>query len=294
MHNLRKLEDDLRNANSYEEYAQQLATLGSMPVGFVVAIFTYLLNLNRRDIPLYAPDDLRAMAPIFLGYAVIIVLVTGGFAYYLGVRYHNRRVAAQYQQKWRLRLIPILLAVLVLTLIGVDLGITLINNAFPGLVLPTLQAVFLMGIFSATLANFIANQLFRMDLRRLLSILFLIMTAGLYYAAVFIATDNPLWWEESFSYLGTLEEPGSFLFNVTFVFAGLLVLALHPYFMYDFNILYEKGALTQRGHQLLRVALGALGILVAGIGLFIYGVTPLQTTLHNLSAYLMAGIVFGF
>lgn len=280
----------LAEATSFEETAQRAASLVVAPVGLLTAVATFLLNLNRTDIPL--SGDVRAMGPLFALYTIAIVLIAGGTAYYLGVQYHNQRVAEKYRQPWRLRLVPILLAVLVLAILAVDIGTQLINNAFQELVLPTLQAVFLMGVFSAGLANIIVDQMFRMSLRRLLSVIFLIMVVGLYYSAVAVSADDPLWWQESFSYLGTLDNPGSLLFNATFVFAGILVLVLHPYFMYDFNILHDKGALSDRGHLLIRLSLGALGILVAGVGLFIFGASPLQTTLHNLSAYTMAGIVF--
>jgi hypothetical protein len=289
-----QLEEDLRQTKNYEEYAQRLASVGSMPIGFIVALFTLLLNLHRREIPLIAPDDLRSLGAIYIGYTIITVLVAGGFAYYLGVRFHNRNVPAIYHQTWKLRIAPILAAMLIISLLGVAIGLSLIDNAFPSLVLPATQAIFLMGVVSATMAHLIISQMFRMSLRRLLSILFIIMTMGLYYAAVEIASENPLWWEESFSYLGTFDDAGSFLFNLTFIFAGILVLVLHGYFMYDFNILYEKGALSRNGHTLLRITLWALGFLVAGVGLFISGASPLQNTLHNLAAYLMAGIIFGY
>jgi hypothetical protein len=210
------------------------------------------------------------------------------------VRFHNRNLPAAYQQTWKLRLVPILAAMLIISLLGVAIGLILLNYALPGLVLPTTQAIFLIGIASASFAHLVISQMFRMSLRRLLSILFIIMAVGLYYAAVDIANENPYWWQESFSYLGTFDYMGSALFNSTFIFSGVLTLVLHSYFMYNFDILHQKGALSTNGHKLLHITLWVLGFLLAGIGIFVYGVSPIETTLHNLAAYLTAGMIFSY
>lgn len=275
---------------SQSQYAQSASMTAAAPVGLLAAIMTFVLNLGRADIPLVAAGDMRAMGALSLIYAVLIALVGGVIGYYLGVRYKNEHLPLRYRQSWKWSIVPIVLAYTVIVAFIIDIFYQLLDAAFASLFLPTLQAVFLIGILAAVVTYITVETLMRIDLRKVLVIIFTIMVGGIYYAAITI--DDPLWWQESFSYLGTQNSNASAIFNITFVLAGILMLVLQQYFMYDFHILRDEGTLSPRVHQLIGIGIFAFGFLIAGVGVFPWGASPLYSTLHNLCAYTMAMLLF--
>ena len=117
----------------------------------------------------------------------------------------------------------------------------------------------------------------------------IILLAGLAFSAVNV--DDPRWWEESFSFLGTAQSNERSVFNATLVMAGVLFVILQQFFMDDFIDLRNQGLLSPRTTRWVRISLVAIGILMAMVGLVPFGSGGLRDNIHSVSAYALAGIL---
>ena len=90
-----------------------------------------------------------------------------------------------------------------------------------------------------------------------MQLIVIIVAGGVYLTATTV--DDPLWWQVSFSYLGKMESNAKMLFNVTFIFTGILLLTWMGYFMSDFQY---SGA--PRCHVQEICSLGSLWFRMAG------------------------------
>ncbi|MBK8051082.1 MAG: hypothetical protein IPK16_30675 [Anaerolineales bacterium] len=115
-------------------------------------------------------------------------------------------------------------------------------------------------------AYHIINNLMQVDVNDVLRVFLVILIGGLFFSAVKV--QNPLWWEKSFSYLGTHFSDDRTVFNATIIISGILLIILQQYFMEDFYILRDHGRLTSRQTNVVRGSLIALGVLMMFVGIF--------------------------
>jgi hypothetical membrane protein len=130
----------------------------------------------------------------------------------------------------------------------------------------------------------------KIDTSRLLTLVLIILASGVYIALTTI--EDPLWWQVSFSYLGKLESNVNWIFNLTLIFSGILLLIWRNYLMSDFDILLRHGIAAPRWDLLFRYGLIWVGVAIMIVGIFKSQLTPFSSLMHNVAAYSLAG-VFG-
>lgn len=271
-----------------EQYARRWALRMGIVAGVVIALLILLANLDRSMIPMLG--DHRAFATLSLYAMIPISIIAGASAYYLGAVAWNVRVPEDRRRPEFWPAIPIGAAYTVLVLFILALVLILVEQAFQDLVLAQLQAALIAGALGAAFTNWIAQQAAVMSVSKLVALTFTVIAIGVYLTAATI--DDPLWWQISFSYLGTMKSSSRTIFNIALSFTGLLILVWLPFFMGDLHILVRHGQATPRSIMIYRVALILLAIGVAFVGIFKSGYTPFTSLMHNLSAYSLAG-VFG-
>jgi len=271
---------------SITQYADRMALRFALPVGIAIGLLVILLNLERNPVPLLG--DRRAFGAL-LFYAIIpITLVMAGVAFVWGVRAWNTRVAADRQRSWTVAVVPVALAYALLIGFVTALGLQFVEFAFRELALARLQGAFLVGAVGSALTLWTIKQVMQLTTNNLLQLTFIIIGGGVYLTTATI--DDPLWWQVSFSYLGTMKSSANTIFNVTLIFTGILLLVWLPYLLSDFRILVRHGIAPEHSVRWLRIAFIILAIAVAFVGFFKSGLTPFSSLMHNWSAYSLAAI----
>lgn len=273
-------------ADSVAQYAERIALRYALPIGIAVGLLVVLLNLDRNPVPM--SGDYRAFGTLLLIAIMPITLVVAGVAFVLGVRAWNERVAADRERTWRLAVVPVALAYALLIGLVTALGLQFVEFSFRDLTLDKFQGAFLVGAVASGLTLWVIQQVMQITTAKLLQLVFVIIGAGVYLTSATI--DDPLWWQVSFSYLGTMKSSARTIFNITLIFTGVLLLVWLPFFMSDFRILVRHGVARKDAVRWMRIAFTALAIAIAFVGFFKSGLTPFSSLMHNWAAYSLAGI----
>lgn len=271
---------------SIGQYAERLSTRFGLIVGIAVGLIIAIANINRNPVPMLG--DMRAFGTLALISMVPATLISAGYAFVLGVRAWNERVPPSRERQWAIPVIPVGLAYAVLIAFVGALTLQLIEFAFRDLTLAMLQGVVLAAAVSGALTVWVTKQAIQLTVAKMLELTFIVIAIGVYLTAATI--DDPLWWQVSFSYLGTMKSSANTIFNVTLAFTGLLVLVWLPLFMSDLRILVQHELSSERSVQLIRIALVVLGVGVALVGIFKSGYTPFSSLVHNWAAYSLAAV----
>ncbi len=273
---------------SLDEYATRIAMRLALPAGLIVGLLVVLLNIGRNPIPMM--EDLRSFGIIGFLSMLPITFVVSGIGFVLGVKAWNERVDANGQRQWGPPVIPIAIAYTLVVGLSIALMLMLAEQAFQFLELIVLQSAFITGAAATVITFWIVTAVMKIRTGKLLQLIVVFVAAGLYLTAV--AVDDPLWWQVSFSYLGKLESNANFLFNMTLVFTGILLLTWMGYFMNDYRILVREGIADKKFVRWVRYGFAWLAIAIMLVGIFKSNYTPFSSLMHNLSAYSLA-LVFG-
>ena len=275
---------------SFAQYSSRMSMRLALPTGALIALLVIGLNTDRGLVPL--SDDLRSFGTLAFFAMLPLSAITAGWAYILGIRGWNDRVAAERQRSWYFGFLPVALAYMLVTAGLLVIGITLIERAFRELQLSLIQGTLLASIGSTAFTFWVVGDAMRLDTRRLLTLVVVILGSGVYLTL--FAIDDPQWWRVSFSYLGKLESNVNWLFNATLIFTGILLLIWYSYFMSDYGILLRHGIADARWAMVIRVGLLWIGVGVMIVGLFKSQLTPFSSLMHNTAAYSMAGVFLLF
>ncbi|MCB0160060.1 MAG: hypothetical protein KDD83_18135 [Caldilineaceae bacterium] len=273
---------------SINQFAARMSTRFSLSAGIIVGLLVVLLNIGRNPVPML--EDLRSFANIGFLAMIPIALISAGWGFVLGVQYWNAHVPAARQRTWGVAVVPVAVAYTLFALAVIVVGLYFIEAAFKGLHLIVSQAAILTGAATAVFTHWIVGDAIRVNTRRLLTLIIVIIAGGIYLTVTQI--DDPLWWQISFSYLGKYESNVNYIFNGTLIFAGILLLVWLGYFMSDYRIVVAHGVAAARWEKWVRFALVWLAVAVALVGIFKSNFTPFSSIMHNLAAYSLAG-VFG-
>ncbi|MCC6455966.1 MAG: hypothetical protein IT328_13520 [Caldilineaceae bacterium] len=257
----------------------------AVPAGIVLALVIVIANWERNPVPLVG--DWQGFGRIFVIWIIPLSLITGAIAYVSGTRAWNERMGANRRREWRRGVIPIVLAYTALVTAVAIVGVQIINSGFRQLVLDKYQGAMLAGAAGAALLFWMIKRIMSITVSNLLETTIILMVGGIYLTMTNI--NDPLWWQESFSRLGTLESNTNLAFNITLIFVGIMFLVWMPYLMSDIQILVRHDRMPQVGEQILRFAFRLIAVGIMLVGVFIYGVTPLSSWIHNAAAYSVAG-----
>ena len=254
---------------------------GALAAALLGAITAFALNLNRSYVPMVG--DRRAFGTVAVLLSSAFTLVAAGISFAVGMRYRNERVTADRRHDWRLSVAPVALGVAVETLFLIGVGIILANATFKDLALINVIASSIVGAVCAVTVYRTVGQFLLTNERTILQVVVVLLLFGLVLAAT--QEQNTRWWEESFSYLGTADSNTQLFFNISFVLSGLLLVVWQQFFMEKITILVDHNVVRTRIHNLIKLALILIGVLVTVIGILHWGESPLITTIHDLSAY---------
>lgn len=272
----------------FDQFVSRMSTRLAIPAGLVLGLLVLLLNTDRNPIPL--SDDLRSFGTIGFFALLPLTAITSGWGYILGIRAWNERVGAERQRRWYFAFIPVALAYTIFAG-GIAFGlISILEYAFRGLALSSVQSALLVGIGGAALTTWVISNVMKVDTSRLLTLVVILLASGVYLTLITI--DDPEWWRVSFSYLGKMESNVNWLFNETLIFSGILLLIWRTYLMSDYEILLRHGIASPNWSALPRYGLIWVGIAIMIVGIFKSQLTPFSSLMHNVAAYSLAG-VFG-
>lgn len=272
---------------SIAQYSAHVALRSAWICGMAMGLLTLLANWDRNPVPMLA--DNRSFGILMLYLLVPSAFVVAAVAFVLGIRAWNERVVPDRQRHWRVAVVPVAVAHALLVFAISAISLQLVELAFAELTLDLVQAAFVVGLAGSALIYWLVLQAMQLSTGKLLSDVIVVLATGVYLSAT--NADDPLWWQVSFSYMGTMNSYAGLLFNGTLMFAGLLLIVWLPFLMSDLRILARHGISTEHSIRLLRYGLIALGIALAFVGLFPNRILPLFDTIHNLSAALL-GLIF--
>jgi hypothetical protein len=275
--------------STLDSYADRMALRFAGPLALVAGLLAWALNWGRNPIPFVGDGRSFGFGVLFFLLSIVIAFFVAAICFVLDVRYRNRLVAPDMRRSWVLPVAPIALAYALVTMLLVTIVLEFIDAAFKELALPAPYAVLLIGLACGVVAYYVANRTMRITVRAVLDIFVVILLSGIALSAIGI--DNPLWWQQSFSFLGTTSSNERSVFNATLVFAGILFVILQQFFMDDFIVLRNRGLLTVRKTRWIRGSLIAMGVLMAMVGLIPFGGSMITDTMHDFSAYGLAGIL---
>lgn len=269
------------------QYTERLALRLAAPAGIFLALVTLLANWERNPVPMVG--DWQAFGRLFVIGIIPLALITGGLGIVYGTRAWNERVAAYRRRTWWWTVIPVVVAyTLLLGVIAIG-AVFVAALGFRQLLLDKYQGALLAGAGGAALIFWMVKQVIQLSVNKLLQTTIILIAGGIYLTMANMA--DPLWWQQSFSHLGTLESNTSLLFNATLIFAGIMFMVWLPYFMSDVQVLVRHEAASPRSAQLLRLGFILIGAGMMVIGLVQYGVNPLASVIHNAAAYTIAAVL---
>ncbi len=269
------------------EYADQIAMRLALPVGLLTAVLIYVLNLNNALVPHL--DEWGAFGVIGALCAILGTLITSAVGYAMGTQAYNDRAPDTHDRSWWRGVIPVALTYMLAAFAIASIANQTIEGAFRGLELGRWQAVMLGAGFAGAIVFSLTKQAILTDAVRLLRTAIIVLAVGIYITASNI--DNAEWWRVSFSYLGSWDSSVHWVFNMTLIVGGLLLLFWASLFVKDLATLERHDYATARGFYWYRIALYWVPVAIAFVGFFKTRDGTFNSLMHNLSAYSLAAIL---
>ncbi len=271
-------------------YADRMALRFAGAVTLLCAAIAWAGNWGRDPIPF--ADDAAGFGVQLFFLSILTAFCVSALALVMGLRYRNRLVAAELRRSWVWSFLPLALANAVAVGLTAAVALQFVSLVFRDLSLPALYAVALVGLACGAVAYVVANRNMQVRVGHVFQLFGVTLLGGIAISA--IAGNNPMWWEQSFSFLGERGSDTHTVFNATLIIAGVLMIVLQQFFMDDFIYLRSLRLLTPRKTQIVRVSLIALGVLMALVGTIPFGVNALLNNIHSFAAYGLALILLGY
>ncbi|MEO8612292.1 MAG: hypothetical protein ABI690_30635 [Chloroflexota bacterium] len=179
--------------------------------------------------------------------------------------------------RWGSRAGILLAVVFVVTLLA-TLLLYLISNSMADRSLSTQAVIGITAIYGAVLGFALANWTSKLNYQHLFWLTGTAMVVGL-SGAIVLAPDNA-WWTGVLSFLGI--GPSAWVFDLTFIVGGLLLLIVIDDKLDDLEILRANGQFQSSHFKSYRIVLTASAIAMMGIGLFPF--TGLTLRLHQIAS----------
>jgi hypothetical protein len=170
----------------------------------------------------------------------------------------------------------ILLAVVFVVTLLMTLFLYLISSSMAQRALPTQAVIGITAIYGAVLGSVLANWTSKLNYQQLFWLTGTSMIVGL-AGAIVLAPDN-VWWTGVLSFLGI--GPSAWVFDLTFIVGGLLLLIVIDDKLDDLEILRANGEFQSAHFKIYRIVLTASSIAITGIGLFPF--TGITLRLHQI------------
>ena len=273
---------------SYHRQVEHTALWALMVTAVATMVVTYLANLDREMIPI-SPDR-GSVGFQYLMATLFSTLILTPYAYSQGADYRNRRLPAEMRKRYTWSIIPITLAVTLFVGLVVSGVVEILSISFEGAELNRISAVLRTGTFAGLMSYVVVSWVMRMRDSHLIYIAIFYLFATLLIAGA--THENPMWYQASFSYLGMTQSNSRFVFDLGLPFTGLLIIIWNLYFMEFFDVLVEEKVVTSRTQTIVRWCVILVGVMLAFVGIFRFGIGLMLNILHDLSATGM-GVALG-
>lgn len=267
------------------QLAERTAQQWVVPVGLVASIVWLLVFRLHPPIPISGWPSIGAGALIS---SVVVTLFVFPIGYLKGTHY-----AAHYNPALNFSLIRKLFSVVTLTIafslvtaILIGVGTFIFNLSFKDLLLDQYSSAVIVGVVTAVTTYAIFATSIRLTTQDIVNAFSTFMVVGVFSSM--ITSQNPYWWQENFSSLGTTDSVSSLAFNYTLILSGLLMVCMSQHLFADLNLLTGTSKQQKINANWIRALFVFIALCLAGVGFFPYNQQP---QLHNFSAYSMA---FGF
>ncbi len=270
------------------QYAERTALRFGIAAGIIGLLIVMALNWGRNPVPLQA--DRRSFGSLALYITPATVAIFGAWAFILGLRAENARSGGHYRRSWEVAGLVVGPGYGVVAAFLIALGLHLAQAAFRGLEMAMMQGAFIAAGIVGTLTHMFVKQSMRVNSPKMLQLAIMVLAAGIYIATIRI--DNPDWWRIAFSHLGSLQSNAHRIFNVTLVFAALVMLAWLPFLLRDVRVLIKHRMAEPFAFRYFNAGVIWLAVGIALVGLFKTQATPVSHIVHNLAAYSLA-LLFG-
>lgn len=250
------------------------ATAGAFAAGALAGIL--LLGGGLR--PLTGPQSLSVPIAAVSGVVAASAFVVST------VRHHRDETAPM--PPWQalvsnLSAVALTVVFAAVTAMGALLALQVLAIGLQGLQLGALGGGMLAGAAAGVGGRFAYASGIGLRTADLAGLLFGFLAIGTLFAMA--TADDPRWWEHNFSTLGG--GAGSWAFNGTLVFAGLIIATVGSYVGRDLHRLLGDGALAAIGRTVVLWAL--TGAALAGVGLLPLSRVPVAHNIVALSALVL-------
>jgi hypothetical membrane protein len=263
-----------------EKRAQQWV----VPAIVLSAVIWWVIFRNLAPIPISGWPSIGAGALIS---SMLITLICFPLSYMEGINYAKHyNPALDFRGLRKLfSVVTLSLAFTIVVAILIGVGTFVFNLAFKDLTLDQYSSAAIIGLVTGITAYSIISTATKLVTRDIVNAFTAFMLVGVF--ASMITSQNPYWWEQNFSSLGTSSSFSSLAFNYTLILSGFLMICMSQHLFADLQAItgHRRGQINA---NVIRALFVFIAICLAGVGLFPYSQHP---ALHNLSAYSM---VLGF
>ena len=270
-----------------KQVAARYALRGALAAALLGTVLSFILNWGRTPVPLVGDWMAFGILAVILG--AVFASVAAAYSYVIGLRFRNTQMPPNRRHNYWISVAPVALGIGMQIFLAAGIGIIFANVVFKELALINGIASPIVGAICAVIVFNVMGRFLLVNERSVLLTLALLLFLGIVVAAA--NEQNPKWWEESFSYLGTAESNTNLFFNISFVLTGLLIVVWQQFYLENITILVERTIVRPRAHTILKYGIIVVGIFVTLIGILHWGDGPVTTTVHDLSAYTAGGLI---
>ncbi len=274
-------------AQQQKQVAARFALRGALAAALVGTVLSLILNWGRTPVPLVGDWTAFGILAVILG--AVFATVAAAYSYVIGLRFRNTQMPPNRRHNYWISVAPVALGTGMQIFLAAGIGIIFASVVFKELALINGIASPIVGAICAVIVFTVMGRFLLVTERSVLLTLALLLFLGIVVAAA--NEQNPKWWEESFSYLGTAESNTNLFFNISFVLTGLLIVVWQQFYLENITILVERTIVRPRAHTIFKYGIIVVGIFVTLIGILHWGAGPVITTVHDLSAYTAGGLI---
>jgi hypothetical protein len=248
---------------------------------YIAAIYGFVIGFLFSML-FWASQDWLAIDIVSPFYALILILSFLIPLVFIPVRYNKKG-------KTNLKTISesVVLALsysLLVGFIGI-LFVKLLSAMFFGITYGYLTTISMAGLYAAIIIYYLNLRIANLGIKNIAELILFTMIGGVSVSAIF--NSNPLWWQESVSYLGMETSNANIFINIGLALASALLILLSRLVFLEFDRLRKNGLITEKKLKIAKGVYLYSSVALGMIGLFSYGRSDFSTLIHNLSAFTM-------
>jgi hypothetical membrane protein len=213
-----------------------------------------------QPVALSGAKSVGVTAGIVAGLAAIVAFASGYVRF--SVATHGKPTSTA--GKWRTGLdavaLTVTVAVVVVLLVGT--GFAVLQQALRDFMLDASTAAVVVAVVGSIAGYTVASVAPGMSTRTIANLLAAFLVSGGLASA--LSAQDAHWWQRNFSALGRGDGFSSYTFNLTIVFAGLVIVTLTHHLARDIRARSGEALLVRI--RVLRIWLILVGVLLAGVG----------------------------